>query len=198
MKSGADGTNSQDHPALQALSAYLLAKASSSPTLQSQLASLLASTAPSTPSSPTHLGLILSERLVNMPSQLTPPLYRILADEITQAIKRGEEYNFSHLIFLSRVFVVDEEGGNAAISAHPPVVHEERQEVGKDGKRLGKKKLRKLLGAGGGVSLGRGVDVATLGVVGGGGGQEKEEIQPYHPEDEFISTVSPPLPPFLH
>ena len=38
------------------------------------------------PASPSQVGLILCERLVNMPVQVIPPMYRMLTDEIKWAI----------------------------------------------------------------------------------------------------------------
>jgi len=32
-----------------------------------------------------HVGLVISERLINMPVQVVPPMYKMLADEIRQA-----------------------------------------------------------------------------------------------------------------
>lgn len=38
------------------------------------------------PSSTAQVGLILSERLINMPVQVAPHMYRLLADEIRWAL----------------------------------------------------------------------------------------------------------------
>lgn len=52
--------------------------------------------------SDSNLGLILSERLVNMPTQIIPPMYEMLFEEIEWALEDKEPYNFSHYIILSR------------------------------------------------------------------------------------------------
>jgi len=37
--------------------------------------------------SQSHIGLILSERLINMPVQIVPPMYKMLQEEIQWAIE---------------------------------------------------------------------------------------------------------------
>ncbi|KAF8907643.1 p21-C-terminal region-binding protein-domain-containing protein [Gymnopilus junonius] len=56
-----------------------------------------------------HVGLVLCERLVNMPVQVVPPMYNMLADEVKWANADGEPYQFTHLIFISRVYHLSEE-----------------------------------------------------------------------------------------
>ncbi|KAG5439634.1 hypothetical protein PCK2_000768, partial [Pneumocystis canis] len=51
-----------------------------------------------------NVGLILSERLVNMPIQIVPPMYEMLFEEIEWALENKEPYNFSHYIILSRSY----------------------------------------------------------------------------------------------
>lgn len=59
---------------------YLLEKASNDSTLGAILS-------PQALDSPTgHTGLIISERLINMPPQIMPPMYKMLRDEIQWAI----------------------------------------------------------------------------------------------------------------
>jgi hypothetical protein len=41
------------------------------------------------PAAEGSLGWLLSERLINMPPQLAPPLYRILGEELTKAVKES-------------------------------------------------------------------------------------------------------------
>lgn len=71
----------KDHPSIKSLTGYFLSKANPDPALRAVLEDALAS------SSNNHVGLILSERLVNMPVQIIPPMYRMLADEIKWAVK---------------------------------------------------------------------------------------------------------------
>mgnify|MGYP002477608076 FL=1 len=76
----------QEHKALSALTSYLLAKVPASSPFHTELSNLLARPAePSTAASPKHVGLVLSERLVNMPAQIVPPMYKMLDEELQWA-----------------------------------------------------------------------------------------------------------------
>ncbi|KZZ91143.1 bcp1-like protein [Moelleriella libera RCEF 2490] len=51
-----------------------------------------------------HVGLLLSERLINIPPQIVPPLYSMLIDEIDAALEDKEPYEFSHYLILSKTY----------------------------------------------------------------------------------------------
>ncbi|RYP68895.1 hypothetical protein DL770_008353 [Monosporascus sp. CRB-9-2] len=51
-----------------------------------------------------HVGLVLSERLINMPSEISPPMYSMLIDEIEAAVEDKEPYEFSHYLILSKTY----------------------------------------------------------------------------------------------
>ncbi|KAJ7130328.1 p21-C-terminal region-binding protein-domain-containing protein [Mycena epipterygia] len=85
----------QAHPAIAALAAYFLEKTASDPPFHAALRALFAA-----PES--QVGLVLCERLVNMPVQTVPPMYRMLSDEIRWALADSEPYAFTHLLFVSR------------------------------------------------------------------------------------------------
>ena len=51
-----------------------------------------------------HVGLVLGERLVNMPSEIVPPMYSMLIDEIEAAVEDKEPYEFSHYLILSKTY----------------------------------------------------------------------------------------------
>ncbi|KAJ8122016.1 hypothetical protein ONZ43_g1682 [Nemania bipapillata] len=51
-----------------------------------------------------HVGLILSERLINMPSDIAPPLYTMLIDEIKDAVEDKEPYEFTHYLIVSKTY----------------------------------------------------------------------------------------------
>lgn len=72
---------SQDKPIVQELVKYILARSQSSPSLNQKLKELLSSSAPS------HTGLILTERLINVPAEIVPPMYKMLLEEISWAIE---------------------------------------------------------------------------------------------------------------
>lgn len=65
------------------------------------------------PSSKHKIGMIFSERLVNMPVETVPPMYRILLEEMEKS-EQSEDYNFDYFLIPSRVVkmvasVVDKE-----------------------------------------------------------------------------------------
>jgi protein BCP1 len=76
----------KDHPSIKSLTEYFLSKANANPALRAVLEDALA------PSSSHHIGLVLSERLINMPVQVIPPMYRMLADEINWAVEEVESH----------------------------------------------------------------------------------------------------------
>lgn len=51
-----------------------------------------------------HVGIILSERLINMPSEIAPPLYTMLIDEIKDAVEDKEPYEFTHYLIVSKTY----------------------------------------------------------------------------------------------
>lgn len=83
----------RDKKPLADLIQYLSEKASTSAAL-APLPDLLASDK--------SVGLVLAERLVNMPSEVAPPMYGMLLDEIEAAVEDGEPYQFSHYLVLSK------------------------------------------------------------------------------------------------
>ncbi|KAJ7355437.1 p21-C-terminal region-binding protein-domain-containing protein [Mycena albidolilacea] len=88
----------QAHPTIAALAAYFLDKtAQADPAFNATLAGLFRGQG-------THVGLVLCERLVNMPVQTVPPMYRMLSDEIKWALADSEPYAFTHLLFVSRAY----------------------------------------------------------------------------------------------
>lgn len=87
----------KDKPFIKDVITYLQRKASSSPSL-SPLAGLLAQD----PIPP--IGLILTERLINMPSEVVPPMYTMLLEEIAWAIEEKEPYTFTHYLIISKTY----------------------------------------------------------------------------------------------
>lgn len=118
--------NMQEHhdkPVIQQLRDYLISRAPAD--LKTQLQTLLS------PTAPTHTGLILTERLINVPTEIVPPMYKMLLEEITWAIDDGEPYRFSHFLIVSKTYTevaskLDDDAPRAA-------------KKGKTGKKGGKK-----------------------------------------------------------
>ena len=50
------------------------------------------------------MGLILTERMINIPSEVAPPMYQMLLEEITWAVAEKEPYTFSHYLILSKTY----------------------------------------------------------------------------------------------
>ncbi|CAI2173362.1 13617_t:CDS:2 [Funneliformis geosporum] len=51
-----------------------------------------------------HIGLILSERLINMPVQLVPQMYIMLQEEIQWAIEDKEPYEFEWYLIITKTY----------------------------------------------------------------------------------------------
>jgi len=50
------------------------------------------------------MGLILTERLINIPTEVVPPMYTMLLEEIAWALEDKEPYDFSHYLILSKTY----------------------------------------------------------------------------------------------
>lgn len=50
------------------------------------------------------VGLILTERLINVPSEVVPPMYTMLQEEIQWALEEKEPYNFTHYLIISKTY----------------------------------------------------------------------------------------------
>lgn len=81
---------------IKELTEYIVEKSTSSQTL-SGLGKLLSS-----PSA--QVGLIFAERMINVPSEVAPPMYAMLIDEIEAAVEDKEPYEFTHYLILSRQY----------------------------------------------------------------------------------------------
>jgi protein BCP1 len=46
----------------------------------------------------------LTERLINVPAEVTPPMYTMLMEEIKWALEEKEPYTFSHYLILSKTY----------------------------------------------------------------------------------------------
>ncbi|KAG1741779.1 p21-C-terminal region-binding protein-domain-containing protein [Suillus paluster] len=86
-----------DNVSIKLLVEYILAKSKADNAFHGSLSTILRD-----PQS--QVGLVLCERLINMPVPVIPPMYRMLVDEIKDAVEENEPFNFTHLIFISRVY----------------------------------------------------------------------------------------------
>ncbi|KIM81735.1 hypothetical protein PILCRDRAFT_97612 [Piloderma croceum F 1598] len=152
----------QENPSIKSLIAYILNKSSTNKPLHTILQSLLPTPNNPNPNS-AHVGFVFSERLINMPVQVVPPMYRMLADEIKWALDDNEPYTFSHLIFISRTYRLspEEEEEEEQLSQPPPPSHPAKRQKASNTQ-----------------SSARGLGVAADG------------IYPFHPEDEYIQKLA--------
>lgn len=51
-----------------------------------------------------HVGLVLGERLINMPPEISPPMYSMLVDEVEAAVEDKEPYEFTHYLVISKSY----------------------------------------------------------------------------------------------
>ncbi|EME78592.1 uncharacterized protein MYCFIDRAFT_190822 [Pseudocercospora fijiensis CIRAD86] len=51
-----------------------------------------------------RVGLILTERFINMPHQVIPPLYNMLLEEMQLAVEDKKPYEFTHYIVMSKTY----------------------------------------------------------------------------------------------
>lgn len=86
---------------IQRLVEYLIGRATTNPVL-SPLEHLLK------PSDTIQVGLILTERLLNIPEAVVPPMYKMLVEEISWALEEKEPYNFTHYLVLSKTYQVEQ------------------------------------------------------------------------------------------
>jgi protein BCP1 len=87
----------RENPVMKTLVEYLVDKSKTSPSL-SQLPALLTSTT-------AQVGIIFSERMINVPSEIGPPMYGMLVDEIEAAVEDHEPYEFTHYLVLSKTYL---------------------------------------------------------------------------------------------
>lgn len=96
---------------IKQLTDYLVSKASSDPAL-TELKTLLS------PESKAQVGLVLCERFINMPHQIVPPLYTMLQDELAEAVKQKEPYEFTHYLLVSKCYT--EVASKLDVEDNPP------------------------------------------------------------------------------
>ncbi|KAL9596761.1 MAG: hypothetical protein Q9219_005586 [cf. Caloplaca sp. 3 TL-2023] len=88
----------RDKRVIKDLTNYIQNRAGTNPEL-SPLQALL------NPDSGAKVGLILTERWVNIATELIPPMYQMLLEEISWAIADQEPYTFSHYLIVSKTYL---------------------------------------------------------------------------------------------
>lgn len=87
----------KEKPIIQELTKYIASKSASISSLANTLPQLLQD-----PSK--QVGLILTERFINMPSEIITPCYTMLQEEIQWALDEKEPYDFTHYLILSKTY----------------------------------------------------------------------------------------------
>lgn len=89
----------KDKPVIQQLTQYLTRQASKvGGDVAQQLPKLLSE------DNNAQVGLILTERFINCPHEIVPPMYTMLQEEIQWALEEKEPYNFTHYLILSKTY----------------------------------------------------------------------------------------------
>ncbi|KIY71371.1 hypothetical protein CYLTODRAFT_369499 [Cylindrobasidium torrendii FP15055 ss-10] len=89
------------NPAIKSIAEYCLDKSKVDPAFHNTLSALFSQ-------EDKHVGFVLSERLINMPVQVIPPMYRVLGEEVQNLVSNGQPFSFSHLLFISRAYHLTE------------------------------------------------------------------------------------------
>ena len=87
----------QEQPVVKSILDYLRSCSAKSADLE-QVVELLK------PDGNAEVGLVLTDRLLNMPSEVVPPMYKMLLEEISWAVEEKEPYTFTHYLVLSKTY----------------------------------------------------------------------------------------------
>jgi len=87
----------EDKPVIKGLVEYL--------TRQSKKTRALSSVTKVLESADSVVGLLLTERFINIPTELVPPMYKMLLEEVEWALQEGEPYRFTHYLIPSRTYL---------------------------------------------------------------------------------------------
>ncbi|KAK0643660.1 p21-C-terminal region-binding protein-domain-containing protein [Cercophora newfieldiana] len=95
--------NASEHRAKQPVAQLIeylsdRAKASGAPALAEKVPEVLAS-------DKAVVGLVLAERLLNMPAEVIPPMWSMMIDEIEAAVEDKEPYEFTYYLVVSRAYL---------------------------------------------------------------------------------------------
>ena len=86
-----------ENPTVKKLVAYVLDKTNSQPKFNVLLRKLLGD-------KKNKVALIVSERLINMPVEVVPPMYKMLHEEMDSAEDAHEKYEFDYFLVVSKVY----------------------------------------------------------------------------------------------
>lgn len=165
------------------LTKYLLEVTSkpSSKSVHDAIKSAASSTSASAP-----IMAVLHERMVNMPPQVAPPLYKMLVEEVRASLNSESLPSPSHYLFFSRVFSADAFSDDEAMDED-----DDDEPSGLAGARKRKAKLarREAKKAGAKRDAPKAKSISD-GMALSGAGSADEELGLFHPEDIAISKLA--------
>ncbi|RPA83686.1 hypothetical protein BJ508DRAFT_413354 [Ascobolus immersus RN42] len=91
----------KDNDAVKQLVKYYIARAGGD---QTEMGSFLKRAISGEERSEGDVGIVLAERLINMPVEIVPPMYKMLLEEVQWALEDKEPYNFSHFVIPSKTY----------------------------------------------------------------------------------------------
>ncbi|TFK41578.1 p21-C-terminal region-binding protein-domain-containing protein, partial [Crucibulum laeve] len=101
-----------EHPSIKAIANYCLEKSAQDSAFHTTLNTLFSQ-------NQHHVGLVVCERLINMPVQVIPPMYKMLNEEIQRSISENGLHNFSHLLVISRTYHLTSDEESAMANSAP-------------------------------------------------------------------------------
>lgn len=106
-----DATSNLTKPSVKGLLDYIMEKTKSSTEFNMVLRKLLdAKKSTKDDSKKLRVGLIISERMINMPVEVVPPMYKMLLKEMESAENAHEKYQFDYFLVISKIYrMVDAE-----------------------------------------------------------------------------------------
>lgn len=99
-------SETKDKPCMKALVDYVLEKTSKDLEFNVMLRKLIKENGKITKDSSKQakIGLIVSERLINMPVEVVPPMYKMLTEEMEKAEDSHQKYEFDYFLVISKVY----------------------------------------------------------------------------------------------
>ncbi|KAI5954689.1 BCP1 [Candida jiufengensis] len=94
-------TNNLSQPSIKKLIDYILKKTKNQMEFNITLKKLLQ---PKDQKKSSRIGLIISERLINMPIEVVPPMYKMLLEEMRKAEDANERFEFDYFLVVSKVY----------------------------------------------------------------------------------------------
>ncbi|KAJ3043040.1 Mss4p nuclear export [Rhizophlyctis rosea] len=94
---GLNGEKDKDKACVANIRDYILEKCKKDSDVHVRLSTMFS------PDSPA-VALMINERLLNMPPQIVPPMFKMLVEELGWAVEDNEPYDFEYYIYVSKVY----------------------------------------------------------------------------------------------